>query len=459
MINNKLRYLIAGCGVSGQAAARLLSSLGFSYGIIDQKNNPELRNFIRTLPHPPEQIILGWQESMSLPPVQTVILSPGIRRESAFFQALSHTADEMLSEPEFALQYVHCPTIAITGTNGKTTTTELTLFLLKACGISAESAGNIGVGLCDAAWNVLQNKTELLVIEISSFQLEYMNSFKPTAAAILNLASDHLDRHGSMKQYAAIKFSLVQDPETFPVFGRSLDFWRSRFVPAERQAYLFSSDPEDHRADFCLDSQGRILFQGQKIIDFNTLKLKGRHNAENVMAALALIAAVKGKDFLMKPALQQALTEFQADAHRMELFLEEKGIRYINDSKATNPHSVIAALNVFPEPGRIILLMGGLDKDMMFEEILPHLKPVKQIFLYGACQDKIFRVLSEHVSCTLCSSFDDAVKKACSSACSGDIVMLSPATASMDLFKNYRERGDRFKLLVQEFVRFPISAG
>lgn len=171
------------------------------------------------------------------------------------------------------------------------------------------------------------------------------------------------------------------------------------------------------------------------------------------MAALALINAVKGHEFLWKTELRQALLQFQPDSHRMELFLEHQGIRYINDSKATNPHAVAAALDAFPEPGKIILLMGGLDKDMLFEEILPHIDPVKQIFLYGTCQDKIYQVLCNKVSCIPCSSFESAVNAACSSANCGDIVMLSPATASMDLFKNYRERGDTFKSLVQQFVQ------
>ena len=259
----KLRYLVAGCGVSGQAAARLLSSLGCSYAIADQKESPELERFIKSLPNPPEQVFWGWHEQMELPPVQTVILSPGIRRTSSFFHALDQIADEILSEPAFALQFADCPTIAITGTNGKTTTTELTLFLLKACGVAAESAGNIGIGLCDAAWNVMQHKTELLVIEISSFQLEYMNSFKPTAAAVLNLASDHLDRHGSMEEYAAIKFSLTKYPETMAVFGRSVESWKQKFFPAQRPCSIFSADADDLQADFHLGRDGWIYFKDQ----------------------------------------------------------------------------------------------------------------------------------------------------------------------------------------------------
>ncbi len=390
----KQQYLIAGCGVSGQAAARLASSLNLSYSILDQKDSPELRHFITQLPHPPEQIFLGWTPDQALPCFSTAVISPGIRTDTALYSILEQHSPVIVPELEFALRFADCPVIAITGTNGKTTTTELTTQLLKGCGFHAQSAGNIGFGLSDAVMNVRQGHIDILVVEVSSFQLEHMKNFHPQAAALLNLASDHLDRHGSMEKYAQIKFSLMSDPETQAVFSRSLDPWRERFFPVGRPCTIFSSDPLDTQADFRLTHDGKILFHDKTVVDFQKLSLKGTHNAENIMAALALIRSLKGDEILFKREIMETLQAFRPDAHRLELFLEKDGIRYVNDSKATNPHAVNAALDAFPEHGRVLLLLGGLDKDMIFEEIQSHAAPVKQAFLFGRCKEKIRNALS-----------------------------------------------------------------
>jgi len=451
MISNQ-SYLIAGCGVSGRAAARLASSLNLCYSVLDEKDTPEMRDFFSSLSTPPKQLFFGWNTSMCLPHFSSVVISPGIRETNPLFSALLACSDTMISEPGFALRFTDCPSIAITGTNGKTTTTEITACLLQACGFRALASGNIGYGLSDAVMKARAGEADVLVIEISSFQLERIGEYIPDCAAVLNLASDHLDRHGSMDAYARLKFSLCRHPETKTVFGRSLDAYREKYFPAGREYTLFSSAENDSAADFSLSADDVIRYRGKNWMDCSGLHLRGKHNMENIMAALALIAAWKGQDILDRSELKDALLRFQPDAHRVELFLEKNGIRYVNDSKATNPHAVNAALDEFPEPGRVILLLGGLDKDMLFEEMLPHSKPVKQAFLFGECASKMMRVFSDVFPCCLCDTFEDAVKRACASAVPGDTVMLSPATASMDMFKNYRERGDKFKELVRKYA-------
>ena len=170
------------------------------------------------------------------------------------------------------------------------------------------------------------------------------------------------------------------------------------------------------------------------------------------MAAFALIRAMLGDDAVFAPCIRKALIQFQPDAHRMEVFLERNGIKYINDSKATNPHAVNAAVETFADGKNIIIILGGLDKDMDFSELDKSLPHIKQAFLIGQCKEKIHEAIAHKVKCKISSSFDAAVKDACAAALSGDCVMLAPATASMDLFKNYAERGNRFKETVRTIL-------
>ena len=351
--HNDATVLIAGCGVSGRAAARLAAELGLPFALLDEQDNDSLRAFAASLPKPPEAVYFGFRAEDALPRFERTVLSPGFRAGNPVRAKLAEVSGQLLGELEFALSVCGKPFVGITGTNGKTTTTELTAELFRAAGVRACACGNNGYAMSDAAIDCLRGKLDLPVVEISSFQLELMPVPHPVAAAVLNLASDHIDRHGSMEAYAAAKFKLLGDPSAVGVVNALI---LDRFKPADGQKfYTFSAGLP---ADFTM-KDGSLTFRERTIISAEKLALKGVHNLENALAALALLTAVKGENAPFLPAVTDALAKFESGPHRLELFLTTDGVRYINDSKATNPHAVNAAVaavggirNVAAEPGR-----------------------------------------------------------------------------------------------------------
>jgi len=441
-------YLIAGCGVSGRAAARLAAHLKLEYYLADEKPAADFQDLLRSLSGaPPKDVFFGWNEGTALPAdVATVVLSPGIRPGTPFRDALENLQADIVSELDFALEHITCPYIGVTGTNGKTTVTELTAELLRACGVKAVAAGNNGDALSDAAIRAQEEKLEMIVIEISSFQLETMHSIHPAAAVILNIASDHLDRHSSMEEYARIKFKLLRSMRSGVVLNHNLRALAFRMLPQQIQRLTFSAS---RPTAFYRVRDGWICRDGKEILPLSALQMKGTHNIENTLAALALVDAVKGVDALRSSALLKALHEFKTGEHRLEIFLEHDAVRYIDDSKATNPHAVCAALDTFND-SPVILLLGGSDKNMDFSELLPHLGKVRLAVCFGACGRKIAQAIAASVPVRTAENFKDAVELACASARKGDTVLLSPACASFDMFRDYRERGETFKQLVRE---------
>lgn len=448
--------LVCGYGISGKAAARLAACQGKQLIVVDENKTPEMRTALSELKletGAEAMAYFGWTPELPLPKCGTAVLSPGIRHTSLLYKAACDALlpdGRLLNEMEFALASLKCPFAAITGTNGKTTTTELTTALLKAHSLRAESTGNIGNALSDCALEALQGNLSFLVIETSSFQLEPIEAFPSCPAAILNVASDHIDRHGSLDAYAQVKFKILSRtlPPEQRVLNANLLPYLERFLPG-CGATTFSAVSE--KADFTLSGQ-TVLFHGKPVFDLSRTPLKGAHNAENIMAALALLRAVKGEAALFSEKTGEALEAFHGSPHRMEVFARRNGVTYVNDSKATNPHAVNAAVRTFADGRNLLVILGGLDKAMDFSELEPSLPHIKQAFLIGQCRETIHKAISGSVKCKLCSSFESAVRDACSAAESGDCVMLSPATASMDMFKNYAERGDTFKRLVTQWT-------
>ena len=440
--------LIAGCGVSGRAAARLAARLGRPFALLDEQDGDSLREFAASLPKPPDALYFGFRADAPLPRFATTVLSPGFRAGNPVRQRLEAVSDRLASELEFALDACGKTFVGITGTNGKTTTTELTAELFRAAGVRACACGNNGYAMSDAAIDCLDGKLDLPVVEISSFQLEIMPPPRPAAAAVLNLASDHIDRHGSMEAYAAAKFKLFADPSAVRVLNAAIPPRLRPDSPAKR-VYTFSAAlPADFTA-----TGGVLAFRGRPIVPADRLALRGVHNLENALAALALLASVRGEDAVFDPAVAEALAKFESGPHRMERFLTAGGVQYINDSKATNPHAVNAALEAVGGERRVVILLGGLDKAMDFAELDPELHRLKHAVVFGSCGPKIAGFLeSRGVPFTACDTFPDAVQTAVSLAESGDTVLLSPANASMDMFRDYRDRGDQFKALCEKFA-------
>lgn len=430
------KLLIAGAGVSGKAAARLADFLKMKYDLIDEK--------------PLEGVTIVWDGKPVSGKYHTAVLSPGIRPGSPLLAAVSAASECLAGELAFAAKYVSCPIAAITGTNGKTTATEITTALFQAVGEQAEAAGNIGNGMSDAAISCMEGKIRRLVAEVSSFQMEHAESLKTEVAAVLNLAGDHLDRHGSMEEYERLKWKLAMSAEKAVVLNGM--FRGGRWAEITVPVLTFSARLDD--TDFTLKNN-IIFFRGKEILDLREVKLKGIHNAENIMAAMAITAAAMGEHVLQDERLLNALRDFAPDHHRMEVFLEQNGITCIDDSKATNPHAVNAALDALRNgtEKNVLLLLGGLDKDMVFSELLSHLGCVRTAYLTGQCREKIAAVLDGVCPVILCPDFDETVRKMCRDARPGDTILLSPATASMDIFKNYRERGERFKAICRQEIQ------
>ena len=432
--------LVAGYGVSGKSAVNLSCFLKKTTAVIDERAvSPD------DVP-PGVEILDQYNAAEPLPfRAGTAVISPGIRAGNPLLEQIAAASDRVAGELAFAAAETACPLVGITGTNGKTTTTELTTALFQALGEKAEAAGNIGAGLSDGVIAARKGEVERLIVEVSSFQMEY-GAIPVQAAAVLNLASDHIDRHGTADAYAQLKFSLANAAEKAVVLNANLQGERKKFLRDGLPVITFSAWMPD--ADLTLENGKDICYKKSVILSVDECRLKGRHNVENMMAALALVAAVKGEGVLKDERIRQALRDFQPDHHRAECFLERDGIRFVDDSKATNPHAVNAALDLFSDPAggkNTLLLLGGLDKDMDFAELIPHLGSVKKIYLAGQCRAKIKAALDGVCPMEDCGRFDDAAAAMCRDAVSGDVVLLSPATASMDEFRNYKERGDRFK--------------
>jgi UDP-N-acetylmuramoylalanine--D-glutamate ligase len=416
---------IIGRGMSGLAAARLAEAAGHEIEFFeDVLSSPEKL---------PPCVFAGFD---------LLIVSPGVPPCSPVYLAALASGVELISEMEFGARHFDGPMLAITGTNGKTTTTELTAHLLQAFGVAATPAGNIGFPLCDICADVLEGRAGkglLPVIEVSSFQLERCFKFNPFAAALLNITSDHLNRyHGRMDEYAATKFK---------IFDR---------MPIERRvAGLSLRETPEFKLPVCAGNKitvcgGDLLYGGKLIVQQQETQLKGPHNLENLAAALELARIYLGHDALFSPALKKAACEFSPGRHRLEQVAEHSGVVFINDSKATNPAAVIVALHTVSVRGRknVNVILGGLDKNMDFSSLREVSGFMKKGFIIGECRQKIFDALSRSFPCELFDAFNDAVAAAARNSVKGDIVLLSPACASMDMFKDYKDRGDQFHELV-----------
>ena len=411
--------LILGGGLSGKAAERLAVSLGFSTAILS--DSPEL------------------DADAAVAKADLIVTSPGMKPlVSPLWQAAKRRAEkgecELISELEFGFRHWPGKVLAITGTNGKTTTTELTAALLASAGVDAHTAGNIGLPLSDLAADLREGKLSsdaLPVVEVSSFQLERCDTFAPFAAALLNLESDHVDRYaGGFAEYVAVKQRIFERvaPEN-RVYGLSMD------SPVPRRVTLYGD--------------ALMIDDEEVLIDLGNTALSAVHNRENLAAAVELCLRVLPLETVLSPEFRLAIHTFHPGRHRQELVCEKNGIRFVNDSKATNPASTVAALRSIP--GTVVLLLGGLDKEMDFSPLAPFADRIRFAALYGECRAKIAAALPESIPTADCGmEFERAIQTACDHAQPGDTVLLAPACASMDMFRDYKERGDRFTTFVKQ---------
>ena len=443
------RVVVVGLARSGEAACRLLLKQGATVIGTDRRGKREIGADLCSLEQDGVSLELGEQYLHSLLSADLVVVSPGIDLREPLFQRVREMGIPLIGEVELAYRYSEATFIGITGTNGKSTTTTLLGAILKHAGLPSHVAGNIGTPLCRVAPSLAAG--ECVVVELSSFQLETIEEFRPRVALLLNLAPDHLDRYDQVEDYYRAKARIFENqrPSDFAVInaddplvlqvsararGRRIAF--SRTKPLDTGAYV-----EGDQLMLALDGMREVMCR------ISELKIQGVHNLENALAA-GLAAAVAGAP---TTAIRIALTSFEGLEHRLEFVAEIDGVRYVNDSKGTNVGAVVRSLESFTNP--VVLIAGGRDKHGDFAPLIPLVRErVKRLILIGEAAPKLRLELTGACPMEEASSLEEAVRRAAAAASPGEVVLLSPACASFDMFTDFEERGRVFKVAVRELL-------
>jgi len=431
------KVAVVGAGLSGSAAALLLASEGAQVTVLDSAEDKNLlKSTLDNLRAHDVRVICGSAADHDSSEYQWVVLSPGIDPASPLGGNFRSRKVETVSEVELGWRFCEVPVIAVTGTNGKTTTTELLAQMLNACGQRTIACGNIGKPLSEVARE--KQLFDVLTVEVSSFQLDAIRTFRPSISLWLNFAPDHLDRYRSVAFYRAAKLRIFENQIEQDVAVVNAAEALPKIRPRRITFSAYSN-----RADFRL-SEGAIIYENQPVLRLSDTKLRGLHNIENLMATLA-VGVARGLAFAqMVPALH----DYEPRPHRCEFVRELDGVEYVNDSKATNLDAVEKALAAQTKP--MVLIAGGKDKGLTFDPLRSLVKEkVKSAVLIGEMAPSIKRSWDGAVNCDLAISLADAVERARGLATPGDVVLFSPGTSSFDMFKSYSDRGDQFRALVQ----------
>ena len=427
---------VLGAGLSGSAAARLLRSEGAHVTVLDSAEERNLlKSTIDNLRSQDIRVICGALADQDSSTYQMAVLSPGIDPASRLARNFSSRKINMVGELELGWRSCEVPVLAVTGTNGKTTTTELVAQMLNACGQQTIACGNIGKPLSEVARE--KKQFDVLTVEVSSFQLETIQSFRPSISLWLNFAPDHLDRYRSVTDYRAAKLRIFENQTADDV---AIVNAMERLPGIRARTITFSAYVD--QADFRL-SEGAVIYQNEAVLRLSDTKLRGLHNIENLMATLAAGMA-RGLSFreMMPP-----LCTYEPRPHRCEFVREVGGVAYVNDSKATNLDAVEKALRAQSKP--VILIAGGKDKGFTFDPLRPLIEEkVKSAILIGEMAESIRQSWSGVASSDIANSLVDAVERAHAMAEPGEVVLFSPGTSSFDMFKSYADRGDQFRALV-----------
>jgi UDP-N-acetylmuramoylalanine--D-glutamate ligase len=434
------RVGVAGLGRSGRAAARLLSSHGFE--VVGFDDNPEIE--------PCEwcsKVYAGGSGLEQVGSLEGLVMSPGIGLRAPLPGAASAAGIPVIGEIELAFRSMQTPILAVTGSNGKTTTVEWVGFILRKAGLKTVVAGNVGYPFAAA---VLDNPlVDWFVLEVSSYQLETIETFKPAGAAILNLTPDHLQRHGNMEGYRSAKARIlsnqhsedlavlnIDDPESLPLLGLARGM--EEHFSIERSVRNGAQASEGNI--WLVREGGRTL-----VMPVDRLSLPGRHNLANALASVCLA----GRAGVPIQAMVEGLSTFPGVPHRIEKIRTLEGVDWVNDSKSTNQDSLRVALESFARP--IILIAGGLSKGTEYSELTPLLRgKVRSIVLIGSATDELEKAWFGAAPIVKAGDLENAVRICRKSALPGEVVLLSPACASFDQYRNFEERGDHFRRLVEE---------
>ncbi|MBI1841122.1 MAG: UDP-N-acetylmuramoyl-L-alanine--D-glutamate ligase [Verrucomicrobia bacterium] len=448
------RVLVIGLGVSGRAAADLLARRGARVVAIDSADSAELRAAVASLGSQGVSTRLG---ASGLPEghFDLAVTSPGIPSSLPWFDALCAAGIPVIGELELGYRESLCLSVAITGTDGKTTTTRLVEHMLKHCHKRTIAAGNVGVPICSVADQT--KELDILTLEVSSFQLETTEFFRPSVAVVTNLAPDHLDRHRTMEAYIQAKGRIFRNQQLFDwAIIQSDALTKLRAAGVEAPSKVISYSATDPRADIYMDRSLLISRLGGwegPLLDFDKCRLAGPHNAENCMAALAVGRVLR----LPLEQTLEAVRSFAPLPHRCEPVAQIGGIIYVNDSKSTTMHSLLAALrSVSAAPGgrpNVWLIAGGKDKGLEYHDAGPLISQrVRGAYLIGETRERLRSAWSLFTPCALSGSLLEAVREAARRAEPGDVVLLSPACSSFDQFQDYQHRGDTFRQAVAQLA-------
>jgi UDP-N-acetylmuramoylalanine--D-glutamate ligase len=444
-----MRIVILGLGISGFEAARLAKKKYSEVLVVDEYESDSLRDRASTLEKNGIKVKLGIS-SFETKDDDLFIKSPGIPQNSPLLRHIKDNGGEVRSEVEFALGFIDNKKLGITGTNGKTTVTELTAHVLNNIGYHAIECGNIGEPISKVVGK-LKKKT-ILIVELSSFQLDDSYKIPLHSAVITNIGEDHIDRHGTIENYKKAKFKIFDavDKEEFKILNENLfQFWNENISEYELPLLFSLTEESDLRVE-----GNEIMFQDEKLFSLDNLKLTGKHNYENVLASLGLVYSIVGDLLHIRKKLLKAYSSFNTAEHRVELFLEKNNVKFYNDSKGTNPDAVKAALNSVGKDTNTLLILGGLNKGMSFENLKDDIKQFcKQLYLVGENKDELEDIFDGVVSIKKYDDYQSLVSEIVEDADNGEVVLLSPGCASMDMFKNYKERGDIFKNLVNSVLK------
>jgi UDP-N-acetylmuramoylalanine--D-glutamate ligase len=438
-------FLVVGLARSGQAVARMLVARGATVRGVDSGHPDGAAG----LAGAGVEVFLDTDGLAQLDATRTVVKSPGVPRGAPVIAAALERGLDVVGELELAWRAVPNRTLAVTGTNGKTTTVELLGHIYRTAGEPVAIAGNVGTPLSALAGSVEADAT--VVCEASSFQLEDTTAFAPECAVFLNLAPDHLDRHADLDSYLAAKLRIFanQGNDDVAIYNADDPALAGADLGgcARRVAFCRGAAPDCEVAV----AEGTIFYDGEPLLATEELGLFGEHNVANALAA-ASAALAMGLD---PAAVREGLRSFAGVPHRLELVAERDGVRFVNDSKATNVASAVVGISALG--GGVHAILGGSEKG---EDFAPLLAPVRAncaaCYLIGATSDRLAAALapalSEDIVLHRCEDLEDAVRTAAAAAAPGEAVLLSPACASFDAFENFERRGDRFRELVEELA-------
>ncbi len=439
------KIAVIGMGKTGIAAAAFLGGSGAAVVAVDEKPRDQWGGEFEQIAHRP-WLAVGRYDETCLDGVDLVVPSPGIPPRHPLLTAAQQKKIPILSEIELACRFIRVPIIAVTGTNGKTTTTTLLGEILARAGKKVFVGGNIGNPLIEYAGAAQTD--DFIVAEISSFQLQWIESFRPHAAILLNITCDHVNYHGSFEEYRRIKGRIFENQRENDLAVLNAEDPQQEGLDASMRACVVRfSSVRPLAPGLCLQEDS-LVYSGPDGTDerypLGMIRIPGLHNVENVMAAVA-VARFCG---CSKESIVEAVSQFRGLPHRIEFAGEKRAVQFYDDSKGTNVDAVVRALQTFSSP--VILLLGGRDKDGNFDVLQPMLgAKTKQVVLFGEARDQIEPQLGNTTPIAKEATLKAAVLRAYRDAKPGDIVLLSPGCASFDAFANYKERGNHFKEVVR----------